>query len=101
MRLTKTVPATIYTFEVNDKLSYELTCSEGIVVRIEKQEAQPYEGGDAESGPRMYWEMVSSELNGSQVYFERDLVDNIESIIKDAEAYTTYCMMSAADYSRM
>ena len=101
MRLVETKPATIYTFEVNSELFYRVCCEDGIVTSIEKMEAVWAEGGDAEIGPKMYANMTTSYLKSSDVYFERDLVESIEAIIKDAEAYTLYCLMGGADYSRM
>ncbi len=101
MRLVETKPATIYTFEVNSELFYRVCCEDGIVTSIEKLEAVWVEGGDAESGPKMDANMTTSYLESSVVHFERDLAESIEAIIKDAEAYTLYCLMSGADYSRM
>lgn len=99
MRLVETKPATIYTFEVNSELFYRVCCEDGIVTSIEKMEAVWAEGGDAESGPKMYANMATSYLESSVVQPEKDLVEGIEAIIKDAEDWTTYCQMRDADYS--
>ena len=98
MRLVETKPATIYRFEVNPELFYRVCCEDGIVTHIEKMEVVWIDGGDAENGRKTYTNMTTSYLESSVVHFERDLVESIEAIIKDAEAHTLYCLMSAGDY---
>lgn len=101
MKLIEKIPATIYTFENEEKTLYSFECREGVVVRISKEEVCFYDDGDLENGPSLSSELgAPQELCSSQVIFEKDLITDIEAIIKDAEAYTLHCQMMNADYSQ-
>ena len=105
MKLKNTEAAVVYTFESdNGETVYRITCVDGIVDSILKAEVQYYDDGDCENGPHLSSGLSDPvTLDTSNVVFEYELKanDRIELIIKDAEAYTLYCMQSEADYSGM
>lgn len=97
MKLVKTNLATIYTFESSSELHYRITCEDGLVSMIEKCEVVWQEGGDAESGPRMFSGLATSIIEPSDIRFERDLETCIDAIITDAEAYTLHCLQIGSE----
>lgn len=101
MKLTSKRAAVIYEYESGDTY-YRITCVEGEVLSIQKIEVQYYDCGDAENGPKVGSELSDPmELTPSHDWFEADLEDSLEEMLKDAEAYTIHLMMSEADYSKM
>lgn len=101
IKLQKKEAATLYHFENGDTL-YQILCVDGIVSSIEKRTVEYYDCGDVENGPKLGSDLSEAmSMETSNVVFERDLESNIELILKDAEAYTLYCMQAYADYSGM
>lgn len=100
MQLIEKIPATIYTFVNKDGDIYSFECREGVVVRISKEEIVYHDDGDFENGPAIACGLSApQELSFSEPILEHNLIADIETIVKDAEAYTLDYMMMNADHN--
>jgi hypothetical protein len=96
MKLTKIETATIYTFS-DKETEYRIECIGGIVTGIARATVEYYDDGDAENGPSLGSDLSDfTELETGNVWFESHLDTLLDSILKDAEAYTLHLMMCAA-----
>lgn len=99
MQLIKSQPANLHTFRKGDDI-FEVTCVEGDVVRVTRQQVEYEDTGDAENGPHLETYLTEPvELAACMDYTEAYLLRDPDTVIYQCIEYPKHCdEMAAACY---